>query len=142
MAEEIKEGEEKLEAEEVVEKLEEEVEEVAETSDSEVESELDLTDEEQAEIDKLRDDIGRHDDRLNELEDGIADLKERLLSEKAKNKQLSSIVKGEDDTLPMGDESTPQSSSLVEKFNSANGAEQTAIWNKNKAELLSAFRRN
>ena len=51
----------------------------AETSEESTEVEQ-LDEEQQTEIDRLRDEMGRHADRLDMLEDGIADLKQRLTS--------------------------------------------------------------
>ena len=102
----------------------------------------------QEEVDRLRDDMGRHADRLDMLEDGIADLKERLASAQTeneelseKNKSLSAMVAGEEPLDEPAEESAP-GESLVEKFNNATPAEQTNIWKQNKQTILASYRRD
>ena len=130
-----------------------EVTENAEATDAEPEK---LDEEQQTEIDRLRDEMGRHDDRLNMLEDGIADLKERLSSANTENEelskeneQLSEKTKSlsavlEDGADPLEESSTVDSkaTSITDEFNAASGAEQTQIWKQNKKKILQSVRRS
>lgn len=114
-----------------------------ETSEDAEEGELD----EQEEIDKLRDDIGKHADRLDMLEDGIADLKAKLGEEASeneelaqKNKQLTELVAGEDPLEENPSAELPDAN-LIDRFTAASGTEQTILWNENKQEILASLRR-
>ena len=129
-----------------------EVTENAEATDAEPEQ---LDEEQQTEIDRLRDEMGRHADRLDMLEDGIADLKERLSSANTENEelsteneQLSEKTKAlsavlEDGADPLEESSTEDSRSIsiAEEFSSARGAEQNQLWKQNKAKILQSLRR-
>jgi hypothetical protein len=130
-----------------------EVTENAEATNAEPEQ---LDEEQQTEIDRLREEMGRHDDRLNMLEDGIADLKERLTSANTENEelsteneQLSKKTKAlsavlEDGADPLEESSTADSpsTSIVDEFNAARGADQNQLWKQNKIQILNSIRRN
>jgi len=114
-----------------------------------------LDEEQQTEIDRLRDEMGKHADRLDMLEDGIADLKERLASANTENEelsteneQLSEKTKAlsavlEDGSDPLDESSTEDSKTIdvVEQFNTASGAEKTQLWKQNKQAILQSYRR-
>jgi len=128
-----------------------EVTENAEATDAKPEQ---LDEEQQTEIDRLRDEMGRHDDRLDMLEDGIADLKERLASANTENeelskeneqlsektKTLSAVLEDGADPLEESVTVDSPSTSIVEEFNAASGAEQTQIWKQNKEAILKSYR--
>ena len=90
------------------------------------------------------------------LEDGIADLKERLTSANTENEelskendQLSEKTKSlsavlEDGADPLEESSTDDSPpiSIVDEFTSARGAEQTQLWKQNKTKILQSLRRS
>lgn len=96
---------------------------------------------EQEEIDHLRDLIGKHDDRLNMLEDGIADLKERLSAQTSKSEALESIIDGEAQPLGSGIVTENDSANITDKFLAANGAEANRLWKQNKQAILSQYKR-
>ena len=142
------------EEEEVLDKQLAESETEAETSEESTEVEQ-LDEEQQTEIDRLRDEMGRHADRLDMLEDGIADLKERLASANTENEelskeneQLSEKTKSlsavlEDGADPLEESVTVDSkaTSITDEFNAASGAEQTQLWKQNKQVILQSYRR-
>lgn len=57
------------------------------------------------------------------------------------NEKLSSLVKGEE-ALSEGTDDKIAEPGLIERFQSAEGAEATNIWQQNKQEILSSLRRN
>ena len=127
----------------------------SEASDQSTEPEQ-LDEEQQTEIDRLRDEMGKHADRLDMLEDGIADLKERLASANTENEelsteneQLSEKTKAlsavlEDGADPLEESSTEDSQEInvVDEFTSARGAEQNQLWKQNKVKILQSLRRS
>ena len=130
--------------EEVEEKLEESAEEESAEEETAEEGKLDI----QEEVDKLRDDIGAHDTRLNELEDGIADLKKEVLGERAekeelaeKNEALTALIAGSDPIEPTQRSDNPIDSNLIDRFNAATGVDQTILWNENKQAILASYSR-
>jgi len=98
------------------------------TDESEATEEVDLA----AEVAALKEVVAEQAAQIDKL---LASLSES----EAKADQLGALIEGVD-ALEEGT-GEPGEKSLIEKFSSASGAEQTHIWKQNKKEILRAARR-
>ena len=124
---------EKTEDEKVVEFTEEETNEpeVAEESEGQKADRFEAL---QAELDALKETVAAQNEQIAELVSKLSDATD-------KNEKLSSLVKGEE-ALSEGTDDKIVEPGLIERFQSAEGAEATNIWQQNKQEILSSLRRN
>ena len=125
--------EEKTEDEKVVEFTEEETNEpeVAEEGEGQKADRFEAL---QAELDALKETVAAQNEQ-------IAELVSKLSVANDQNEKLSSLVKGEE-ALSEGTDDKIVEPGLIERFQSAEGAEATNIWQQNKLEILSSLRRN
>ena len=124
---------EKTEDEKVVEFTEEETNEpeVAEEGEGQKADRVEAL---QAEIEELKATIRGLNAQVEELNSKLSDATDQ-------NEKLSSLVKGEE-SLAEGTDDKIAEPGLIERFQSAEGAEATNIWKQNKSEILSSLRRN
>ena len=78
---------------------------------------------------------------VDALKAELAQLTERLSSKTEEVAKLSKQLDGEEIALSI-QPSGENTKAIVEKFNAANGGEQTRIWKQNKRTILSALTRN
>ena len=88
----------------------------------------------QAEIDALKETVAKQNEQIEQL---VSQLNQAT----DQNEKLSSLVKGEE-ALSEGTDDKIAEPGLIERFQSAEGAEATNIWKQNKQEILSSLRRN
>ena len=124
---------EKTEDEKVVEFTEEETNEpeVAEEGEGQKADRVDAL---QAEIEELKATIKGLNAQVEELTGQLGEATDQ-------NEKLSSLVKGEE-ALSEGTDDKIVETGLIERFQAAEGAEATNIWQQNKSEILSSLRRN
>ena len=87
----------------------------------------------QAELDTLKETVAAQNEQIAELVSKLSDASDQ-------NEKLSSLVKGEE-ALSEGTDDKIAGPGLIERFQSADGAEAFNIWKQNKQEILSSLRR-